>query len=44
MGTSIKPVLLILPVSAKIAVPGDLAGPMLLNHGAPFRMIWGVMA
>jgi len=44
MGTSISPVLLILPVRAKIAVPGDFSGPMALNHAAPFKMIWGVMA
>ena len=44
IGTSIRPVLLTLPVRAKMAVPGDLAGPMPLNQSAPLRMICGVIA
>jgi len=44
IGTSIRPVLLILPVSAKMAVPGDFSGPMLLNQAAPCSRIWGAMA
>jgi len=44
IGTSIRPVLLILPVRAKIAVPGDFSGPMALNQSAPRSRIWGDMA
>ncbi len=32
------------PVSAKIAVPGDLGEPIELNQGGPLRMICGVTA
>ena len=44
IGTSTRPVLRTLPVSAKIAVPGLCGEPMPANHSAPFRMICGVMA
>ena len=44
MGTSTSPVLLILPVRAKMAVPGLFLVPMALNQRAPFTMIWGTLA
>jgi len=37
MGTSTRPVLLILPVRAKMAVPGLFLVPMALNQRAPLR-------
>ena len=37
IGTSIRPVLLTLPVSAKIAVPGELGLPMPVNQFAPLK-------
>ena len=44
IGTSTSPVLLILPVRAKIAVPGDRGVPIDANHLAPRRMIRGAVA
>ena len=44
IGTSMRPVLLTLPVSAKIAVPGDFGLPMFLNHDAPRKIIRGDIA
>ena len=44
MGTSTKPVLLILPPRAKTLVPLLFSVPMAENHSGPLRMIWGTLA
>ena len=44
MGTSTRPVLVILPPRAKTLVPGDFSVPMERNQSAPLRIIWGMLA
>ena len=44
MGTSMRPVLVMVPVSAKALVPGLFSGPMDLYHFAPLVMIMGTLA
>ena len=44
MGTSIRPVFLMVPVRAKALVPGLFSGPMDLYHAAPLVMIMGTLA
>jgi mRNA-degrading endonuclease toxin of MazEF toxin-antitoxin module len=44
MGTSTRPVLLILPPRANTLVPLLFSVPMLANQSAPFRMIWATLA
>ena len=44
IGTSIKPVLLISPASAKVFVPLLFSVPMAANQFAPFKIIWGTLA
>ena len=44
MGTSIRPVLTILPVRAKILVPLLLAVPMVANQAPPRLMIGAMLA
>ena len=44
MGTSTRPVLLILPPRANTLVPLDFSVPMEANHSGPFKMIWVMLA
>ena len=44
MGTSIKPGLVILPVSEKHLVPAHFGVPVFANHAPPFWMISGMLA
>ena len=44
IGISTRPVLVILPPSAKTFVPFDFSVPMDANQSAPFRMICGMFA
>ena len=44
MGTSISPVFITLPVSAKILVPLLLAVPMFENQAPPRLMMGGILA
>ena len=44
IGTSTRPVRLILPTSEKILVPFDLPVPMASNQAAPFLTILGIVA
>src|SRR5512134_3262241 len=44
IGTSMRPILLIAPLSAKTFVPDDFSVPRLRYQSAPFRMIWGMFA
>src|ERR1700758_5254675 len=44
IGTSIRPVFLIFPASAKTLVPLLFAVPMPANHSPPLRMIGGTLA
>ena len=44
IGTSTRPVLTTLPVSAKVFVPGDFSVPKLLYQSAPFITMPGTLA
>ena len=44
IGTSTRPVLWILPPSAKTLVPLLFSVPIEANHSGPFRMICGMLA
>ena len=44
IGTSTRPVLLILPPSANTLVPFDFSVPIEANHSQPLLMICGTLA